>query len=86
MADGASLVAPETVWFAWDTVLGRDVTVEQNVVFGPGVTVADNVVIHAFGQHRGRAAGKRRSGWPLSRGCGRALCWKRRRVSATSSK
>ncbi len=48
MADGASLVAPETVWFAWDTKLGRDVTVEQNVVFGPGVTVADNVVIHAF--------------------------------------
>ncbi len=48
MADGASLVAPETVWFSHDTVLGRDVTVEQNVVFGPGVTVADNVVIHAF--------------------------------------
>lgn len=48
MADGASLVAPETVWFAWDTKLGRDVTVEQNVVFGPGVTVADGVVIHAF--------------------------------------
>ena len=48
MDDGASLVAPETVWFAWDTVLGRDVTVEQNVVFAPGVTVADNVVIHAF--------------------------------------
>ncbi|WP_317975647.1 bifunctional UDP-N-acetylglucosamine diphosphorylase/glucosamine-1-phosphate N-acetyltransferase GlmU [Novosphingobium pituita] len=48
MADGTSLVAPETVWFAYDTVLGRDVTVEQNVVFGPGVTVADHVVIHAF--------------------------------------
>lgn len=48
MADGASLVAPETVWFAWDTVLGRDVTVEQNVVFGPGVSVADNVLIKAF--------------------------------------
>ncbi|MBB3359738.1 MULTISPECIES: bifunctional UDP-N-acetylglucosamine diphosphorylase/glucosamine-1-phosphate N-acetyltransferase GlmU [unclassified Novosphingobium] len=48
MADGASLVAPETVWFSHDTVLGRDVTVEQNVVFGPGVTVANNVVIHAF--------------------------------------
>ncbi|MEL0210380.1 MAG: bifunctional UDP-N-acetylglucosamine diphosphorylase/glucosamine-1-phosphate N-acetyltransferase GlmU, partial [Novosphingobium sp.] len=28
MADGATLIAPETVWFAWDTVLGRDVTVE----------------------------------------------------------
>ncbi len=55
MADGATLVAPETVWFAWDTVLGRDVTVEQNVVFGPGVTVADNVVIHAFCHIEGAA-------------------------------
>jgi len=48
MADGASLVAPETVWFAWDTKLGRDVTIEPNVVFGRGVTVADNVTIRAF--------------------------------------
>jgi bifunctional UDP-N-acetylglucosamine pyrophosphorylase/glucosamine-1-phosphate N-acetyltransferase len=55
MADGVTLIAPETVWFAWDTVLGRDVTVEQNVVFGPGVTVADNVVIHAFCHIEGAA-------------------------------
>ncbi len=48
MAEGASLVAPETVWFAWDTRLGRDVTVEPNVVFGPGVEVADDVTIRAF--------------------------------------
>jgi bifunctional UDP-N-acetylglucosamine pyrophosphorylase/glucosamine-1-phosphate N-acetyltransferase len=48
MDDGATLVAPETVWFSWDTVVGRDVTIEQNVVFAPGVTVADGVTIHAF--------------------------------------
>ncbi|MCB2072310.1 MAG: bifunctional UDP-N-acetylglucosamine diphosphorylase/glucosamine-1-phosphate N-acetyltransferase GlmU [Novosphingobium sp.] len=48
MDDGASLVAPETVWFAWDTELGRDVLVEQNVVFGPGVKVADGARIRAF--------------------------------------
>ena len=48
MADGASLVAPETVWFAWDTIVGRDVTIGPNVVFGPGVSISDNVVIHAF--------------------------------------
>jgi bifunctional UDP-N-acetylglucosamine pyrophosphorylase/glucosamine-1-phosphate N-acetyltransferase len=48
MAEGASLVAPQTVWFAWDTRLGRDVTIEPNVVFGPGVTVADGVIIRAF--------------------------------------
>ncbi len=48
MDDGATLIAPETVWFAWDTQLGRDVLVEPNVVFGPGVTVADGVKIRAF--------------------------------------
>ncbi len=53
MADGATLIAPETVFFAWDTKLGRDVTVEPNVVFAPGVTVADNVVIHAFSHLEG---------------------------------
>jgi bifunctional UDP-N-acetylglucosamine pyrophosphorylase/glucosamine-1-phosphate N-acetyltransferase len=48
MDEGASLVAPETVWFAWDTRIGRDVTVGPNVVFGPGVSIADGVTIHAF--------------------------------------
>lgn len=48
MDDGATLIAPETVWFSWDTVVGRDVLIEQNVVFAPGVSVADNVTIHAF--------------------------------------
>ncbi len=47
MADGATLIVPETVWFAWDTVIGRDVLIEPNVFFGPGVTVADNVKIRA---------------------------------------
>ncbi len=47
MDAGASLIAPETVWFAWDTMLGRDVLIEPNVFFGPGVTVADSVKIRA---------------------------------------
>ncbi|WP_316251059.1 bifunctional UDP-N-acetylglucosamine diphosphorylase/glucosamine-1-phosphate N-acetyltransferase GlmU [Sphingomonas sp. JC676] len=53
MVDGATLIAPETVWFAHDTQLGRDVTIEPNVVFGPGVEVADKVVIHAFSHIEG---------------------------------
>ncbi|KHK92038.1 bifunctional UDP-N-acetylglucosamine diphosphorylase/glucosamine-1-phosphate N-acetyltransferase GlmU [Novosphingobium malaysiense] len=53
MADGVTLIAPETVFFAWDTQIGRDVTIEPNVVFGPGVTVADDVVIHAFSHLEG---------------------------------
>ncbi|HEY0112018.1 MAG TPA: bifunctional UDP-N-acetylglucosamine diphosphorylase/glucosamine-1-phosphate N-acetyltransferase GlmU [Allosphingosinicella sp.] len=53
MAEGATLIAPETVWFAHDTVLGRDVLIEPNVFFGPGVTVADNVRIRAFSHIEG---------------------------------
>ncbi len=48
MEGGATLKAPETVFFSHDTVLGRDVTVEPHVVFGPGVTVADGVHIKAY--------------------------------------
>lgn len=53
MADGASLEAPDTVFFSFDTVLGRDVTIEPNVVFGPGVTVGDGVTIRAFSHLEG---------------------------------
>jgi bifunctional UDP-N-acetylglucosamine pyrophosphorylase/glucosamine-1-phosphate N-acetyltransferase len=47
MSEGATLIAPDTVFFSHDTMLGRDVTIEPNVFFGPGVTVEDNVAIHA---------------------------------------
>ncbi len=47
MADGATLIAPETVWFSHDTQIGRDVTIEPNVFFGPRVVVEDEVLIHA---------------------------------------
>ncbi|HVH49709.1 MAG TPA: bifunctional UDP-N-acetylglucosamine diphosphorylase/glucosamine-1-phosphate N-acetyltransferase GlmU [Sphingomicrobium sp.] len=46
--DGATLIDPESVWFAYDTRLGRDVTVEPHVVFGSGVEVADGATIKAF--------------------------------------
>lgn len=48
MAGGATLVAPETVTFSYDTRLGQDVIVEPNVFFGTGVTVGNNVHIKAF--------------------------------------
>jgi bifunctional UDP-N-acetylglucosamine pyrophosphorylase/glucosamine-1-phosphate N-acetyltransferase len=47
MQRGATLIAPETVWFSFDTVTGRDVTIEPNVFFGPGVAVEDGVHIMA---------------------------------------
>jgi bifunctional UDP-N-acetylglucosamine pyrophosphorylase/glucosamine-1-phosphate N-acetyltransferase len=48
MRGGATLIDPTSVTFSHDTKLGRDVLVEPNVVFGPGVEVADNVTIRAF--------------------------------------
>jgi bifunctional UDP-N-acetylglucosamine pyrophosphorylase/glucosamine-1-phosphate N-acetyltransferase len=53
MAGGATLVAPETVFLAFDTVLGRDVTVEPFVAFGPGALVEDGVRIGAFSRLEG---------------------------------
>ncbi|MFM9829047.1 MAG: bifunctional UDP-N-acetylglucosamine diphosphorylase/glucosamine-1-phosphate N-acetyltransferase GlmU [Sphingomonas sp.] len=67
MADGASLVAPQTVWFAFDTVIGRDVTLAPNVVFGPGVTVADGATIHAFSHITGATIGKGAEVGPFAR-------------------
>ena len=48
MAGGATLIAPESVHFSYDTKLGRDVTVGPYVVFGPGVTIGDEVEIFSF--------------------------------------
>ncbi len=48
MANGATLIAPETVFLSADTVFGRDVVVEPNVVFGPGVSVGDDALIRSF--------------------------------------
>jgi bifunctional UDP-N-acetylglucosamine pyrophosphorylase/glucosamine-1-phosphate N-acetyltransferase len=53
MADGVSLVAPETVWFSHDTRIGRDTVVEPEVIFGPGVTIGEHVRIRAFSHIEG---------------------------------
>ena len=45
---GATLIAPETVFFSADTVIGRDVVIEPHVVFGPGVRIGDRCLIRAF--------------------------------------
>ena len=53
MAGGATLIAPDTVWFAHDTAVGRDVLIEPNVFFGPGVSIGDGVTIRAFSHIEG---------------------------------
>ncbi|TNJ42702.1 bifunctional UDP-N-acetylglucosamine diphosphorylase/glucosamine-1-phosphate N-acetyltransferase GlmU [Phaeobacter sp. B1627] len=50
---GVTLMAPETVYLAFDTYIGRDTVVEPNVVFGPGVTVESGVLIRAFSHLEG---------------------------------
>lgn len=64
---GVTLVAPDTVHLCADTSFGRDVVVEQFVVFGPGVSVADEAVIHAFSHVAGAQIGPGVSIGPYAR-------------------
>ena len=57
MSEGVTLVAPETVFLSADTTLGRDVVVEPNVAFGPGVTVGEGARIRSFSHLEGAAVG-----------------------------
>jgi len=51
--DGVTMIAPETVFFAHDTVIGRDTVIEPNVVFGPDVTIESSTTIRAFSHLEG---------------------------------
>jgi len=57
MLNGATLIAPETVFLNADTKLGRDVLIEPHVVFGPRVEVADGAHIYAFSRIEGARIG-----------------------------
>ncbi len=48
MLDGISMIAPETVFFSWDTEIGAETIIEPNVFFGTKVKVSGGVTIHAF--------------------------------------
>ncbi|MEC7399672.1 MAG: bifunctional UDP-N-acetylglucosamine diphosphorylase/glucosamine-1-phosphate N-acetyltransferase GlmU, partial [Pseudomonadota bacterium] len=67
MAEGVTLRAPDTVFFSWDTQLGRDVTIDPNVVFGPGVTVADGAHIKSFSHIEGAEIGEKAQVGPYAR-------------------
>lgn len=53
MDNGATLLEPNSVYFAHDTVIGKDVIIEPNVYFGPNVVIGDNVRIKAFSHIEG---------------------------------
>lgn len=48
LSDGVTMSDPETVYFSFDTRLGRDVEIGPNVVFGTGVDIGERVQIRAF--------------------------------------
>lgn len=53
LENGITMQAPETVFFALDTFVGRDAEIEPNVVFGPDVTVESGARIRAFSHLEG---------------------------------
>lgn len=57
MADGVTLVAPDTVFFAHDTQSAADVVIEPHVVFGSGVRIETDAVIRAFSRLEGVTIG-----------------------------
>jgi len=58
LENGVTLQAPDTVHFAYDTAIGRDAVIEQNVIFGPGVTVETGAHIRAFSHLEGAHVGQ----------------------------
>jgi bifunctional UDP-N-acetylglucosamine pyrophosphorylase/glucosamine-1-phosphate N-acetyltransferase len=67
MRAGVTLKDPSTVYFSYDTEIGRDVTIFPNVVFGPGVKIADGVEIRAFCDIEGTSIGAGASIGPFAR-------------------
>lgn len=67
MRAGVTLVAPETVFFSHDTQIGADVTIEPHVVFGPGVVIEREAVVHAFSHLAGVHVGQGASVGPFAR-------------------
>jgi len=48
MAQGVTMIAPETVFLAEDTIIGRDVRLEPYIVIGQGVSIADGAIIYSY--------------------------------------
>ncbi|MFC7537774.1 bifunctional UDP-N-acetylglucosamine diphosphorylase/glucosamine-1-phosphate N-acetyltransferase GlmU [Sphingomonas sp. GCM10030256] len=67
LEEGATLIDPDSVWFSYDTQLGRDVTVEPHVVFGPGVSVGNGAAINAFSHLEGASIGEDAEVGPFAR-------------------
>ena len=58
MAEGVSMLAPDTVHLAFDTQIEAGAIIEPYVVFGPGVRVASRAVIRSFSHLEGCVVGE----------------------------
>jgi bifunctional UDP-N-acetylglucosamine pyrophosphorylase/glucosamine-1-phosphate N-acetyltransferase len=67
MDAGVTMIAPQTVFLCADTKFGKDVTIEPNVVFGPGVKVEDGALIRSFSHLEGAHVGKGACVGPFAR-------------------
>jgi bifunctional UDP-N-acetylglucosamine pyrophosphorylase/glucosamine-1-phosphate N-acetyltransferase len=67
MLAGVTLLEPDSVTFAWDTEIGKDVVIEPNVFFGRGVKVASGAVIHGFSHLEGAEIGPNAEVGPFAR-------------------
>jgi bifunctional UDP-N-acetylglucosamine pyrophosphorylase/glucosamine-1-phosphate N-acetyltransferase len=67
MAAGVTLHDPKTVYFSYDTEIGRDVVIEPSVVFGPGVKIGEGVTIRAFSHLEGAVVGPNATIGPFAR-------------------
>ena len=57
MMEGATLLAPETVFLSADTILSEDVIIHPNVVIGPGVKIGNGAEIKSFSHIEGAEIG-----------------------------
>ena len=45
---GVKMLGPETIFFCKDTKIGKNVSIEPYVIFGPKVKIGNNVIIKSF--------------------------------------
>ena len=67
MMSGVTMRDPQSVYMNHDTKLGADVIVEQNVVFGPGVTIESGAQVRAFSHLEGCRVGANAQIGPYAR-------------------
>lgn len=67
MLSGVTMHDPQTVYLSWDTEIGEDSIIGQNVVFGPGVRLEAGVEVRPFSHLEGVVMRTGSSAGPFAR-------------------